>query len=588
MIIGTPPRRNWQNEARDTLRKKWNDDTSAKALIAACPGAGKTFFAASEVADLFAENKIHLAIIVVHTTNIQLQWMEDLAAVGLKVCGAIPNESLRWRRDQNVPMIEDNQVVIITYHQLALDTKLFTEMVERYGAAIVIADEVHHADEIKTFGDALSLLADAATYRLSLSGTPFNSVGGSLAMCECEASIDPDTGKPIRRTLATFSYSYAKAIFDKVCRTAEFIKVFGKGEATYRLLSTREEYTRQVDLAKKKRTDRLNILLDPDGEFMEESCRQAVRKLKDMRDGGDSRAAMLVVAKNKSHGALMAKLMERVCVAEGVSYTIQEIYNDSTKAHDRIKDLNKDSTDIVVSVRMLSEGVDVKRLRVGLFATDWMTRMFFIQFIGRFVRREDRLDDLQYAAIIIPAHIQLLDYANEIEQLIDAAPIIDENESDGLGVKPPVKSEFVSSTNQAGETGVIYRGEESEERALAEAFFGQAPSLRGLLNEMTAIKAAKEMGLNGSSPGPIKQSIQTDWSRKNDLMATAVVKRLPSDKTDGELYAKVNGRANRAVGIFKKDKLTPESVLIRRHKFLQEWALQLYRNGEDSGDINAA
>jgi superfamily II DNA or RNA helicase len=580
MIIGTPPRRDWQNKARDELRKAWLANTSIKALIAACPGAGKTFFAASEMRDMFAADTIQLGIIVVHTTNIQLQWLDDLKAVGLKACGEIPNESLRWRRDENVPMIEDNQVIVITYNQLANDVDLFVEMIKRYGTTMVIADEVHHADEDKSFGDALSLLADAATYRLSLSGTPFNSTGGALAMCESDTGIDPETGKPVRKTLATYSYSYAAAILDKVCRTTEFIKVFGKGEATFRLLISGKEYKRQIDLAKQKRTDRLNILLDPHDEFMEECCRQAVRKLKAIRASGDSRAAMLVVAKNKSHGGLMADLLESVCQAEGVAYTIQQIYNDSPKAHTRIKDLEKDSTDIVVSVRMLSEGVDVKRLRVGLFATDWMTRMFFIQFVGRFIRSEDRLDNLQYAAVIIPAHIQLLEYAHEIEKLIDAAVIAEQFDDPFGGTRDTAV--LLNSKNQAGDTGVIFRGEESSDRSLAEAFFEQAPSLRGLLNEMTAIKAAKEMGINGAMPDPKKNPIKINWSARNDQMAVAVVKRLQTNgQSDDQLYGMVNGKANSAVGIRKKDKLTPEDILIKRHKYLQDWLLRIYRKQDD-------
>src|SRR4029077_157489 len=161
--------------------------------------------------------------------------------------------------------------------------------------------------------------------------------------------------------------------------------------------------------------------------FMEECALQAVRALAELHAAGDKKAAMLVVAKNKSHGDQMARLLIRVCEAENQPFLVQEIYNDTPKAHKRIDDLGSDSTDIIVSVRMISEGVDVKRLRVGLFATDWMTRIFFIQFVGRFVRHEDRLDKLaQFAKVIIPAHVLLLEYAREIEKMIESAAIPEE------------------------------------------------------------------------------------------------------------------------------------------------------------------
>ena len=582
-MAGIPSRRDWQNKARDELQRAWKEDVSLKALIAACPGAGKTFFSALETRSLFESDSINLGIIVVPTVNIQLQWLEDLKAVGLNACAEIPNENLRWRKDQGLSMIEDKQVIVITYHQLSRDPELFEEMARRYGNAMVIADEVHHADDDKTFGDALSLLADAAKYRLALSGTPFNSTGGALAMCESAEEIDPETGRPIRRTLATFSYSYGRAITDKVCRPVEFIKVLGRGEATYRLLNDNSTYTRITDLARKRRTDRLNVLLDPEGEFMEECARQSIRSLKAMRAAGDRKAGMLVVAKNKAHGARMADLIDRLCKAEDASFTIQEIYNDSHKAHDRIEELQKDTTDIVVSVRMISEGVDVKRLRVGLFATDWMTRMFFIQFIGRFVRMEDRLDATQYAAVVIPAHIQLLEYAFEIEKMVDSAAIVEDADT-GEAEGPPRVSELLGIESEAGDTGIVYRGEESNDRNLADAFFEQCPSLRGCITEMAAIKAAKDMGLEGASPHEGPRPIDIDWNTRNTLMARAVVKRLRANgESDDILFAKVNGSANRAAGIQKMDKLTPTDALQRRHKYLQDWMLRLYRGDHSDG-----
>src|SRR5207237_7234135 len=40
----------------------------------------------------------------------------------------------------------------------------------------------------------------------------------------------------------------------------------------------------------------------------------------------------------------------------------------------------------LVAVRMVSEGVDIPRLRVGVYATTTTTELFFRQAVGRFVR----------------------------------------------------------------------------------------------------------------------------------------------------------------------------------------------------------
>jgi superfamily II DNA or RNA helicase len=572
MTTGIPPLRNWQTLARAELLSAWHTNPSIKALIAACPGAGKTFFTAVLIRELLIENQINLAIVLAPTVNIQLLWVEELEGIGLKATEEASNFSLRWRKEANVSMTEDNQIIVLTYAQLARDERLIAEMARRAGKTLTIGDEIHHADDDEKFGSAVQILADASARTLALSGTPFNSTGGALALCEHETDID-HTGKPIRRTLATYTYSYGDAIQHFVCRPAEFIKVYGRGEATYRLISDKSLFKRITDLAAQRKADRIAALLDPEGEFMEECARQAVRELARFRAAGDKKSAMLVVARNKAHGAQMARLLARTCEAEKQRFLIQEIYNDTPKAHERITNLVTDLTDIIVSVRMISEGVDIKRLRVGLFATDWMTRMFFIQFAGRFVRHEDRLDKYtQFAKIIVPAHRQLLEYIREIEIMIESAAILEPGEGSGPIEK---KSEFIEVNTEATSVGLIYRSQETERLDLAESFFSAAPSAKGRIPSALAIDIAKELGLDGASPDkPSKQRI--DWGNLNDLMVRAVVKRLKENgQSDEELYARVQGQANHAVGIKKKDALTAEDTLIRRHTFLQAWLKRL-------------
>ena len=145
---------------------------------------------------------------------------------------------------------------------------------------------------------------------------------------------------------------------------------------------------------------------------------------------------------------------------------------------------------------MISEGVDVKRLRVGVYATDYLTRMFFIQFVGRFVRWESRLDGTQHGRIVIPAHISLLIFAREIERMIDEALIA----TDGNPGQPPGPNinEFIGSETEKTSDGVIFRGKEFEDRDLADLFFKKHPSLRGVLSEAQAILAARDANLGGT------------------------------------------------------------------------------------------
>ena len=401
-------------------------------------------------------------------------------------------------------------------------------------------------------------------------------------MCPSVEDLD-DTGRAVRRAKPLYTYGYGDAIRHSACRPAEFIKVLGSGISTYKSLANNATWQKVIDLASANKTDSIGPLLDPDGDFFVKMATDALTALHDMKHV-DSRAGMLIVAKDKAHGARICSLMESLCArnAEWSKYQTLEIYNDTEKAHERIKQLDRDATDIVVTVRMISEGVDVKRLRVGLYATDYRTRMFFIQFVGRFIRWEDRLDNAQHARVVIPAHPDLILFAREIEQMVDQALIPQEGPEGGEKKDP--QNEYLGTETQAGQDGLIYRGEEESERSLARMFFDKHPSLRGILPETLAIKAAKDAHMGGSQHSQEPEA-EEDWGRKNDQLARAVVRfGAMNGMSDNEAYSLVNGRANRAVGIPRKDKMTPVDTLKKRHAYLLEWlrALRAGKAWEDA------
>ncbi|KAA1251671.1 ATP-dependent helicase, partial [Mycobacterium simiae] len=64
------------------------------------------------------------------------------------------------------------------------------------------------------------------------------------------------------------------------------------------------------------------------------------------------------------------------------------------------------------AVRMVSEGVDVPRLSVGIYATSASTPLFFAQAVGRFVRSRQAGES---ASIFLPSVPNLLQLASELE-----------------------------------------------------------------------------------------------------------------------------------------------------------------------------
>jgi len=83
----------------------------------------------------------------------------------------------------------------------------------------------------------------------------------------------------------------------------------------------------------------------------------------------------------------------------------------------------------MVAVRMVSEGVDVPRLAVGVYATSASTPLYFAQAIGRFVRSRRPGET---ASVFLPSVPVLLDLASQLEAQRDHILGKPHREKDGL------------------------------------------------------------------------------------------------------------------------------------------------------------
>jgi superfamily II DNA/RNA helicase len=88
------------------------------------------------------------------------------------------------------------------------------------------------------------------------------------------------------------------------------------------------------------------------------------------------------------------------------------VLSDEKEASDRIDEFSSGTSRWMVAVRMVSEGVDVPRLSVGVYATSSSTPLFFAQAIGRFVRARRRGET---ASIFLPNVPNLMALANTME-----------------------------------------------------------------------------------------------------------------------------------------------------------------------------
>jgi len=107
--------------------------------------------------------------------------------------------------------------------------------------------------------------------------------------------------------------------------------------------------------------------------------------------------------------------------------------SDAPDASRKIAAFTTGSSPWIVAVRMVSEGVDIPRLRVGVYATNTVTDLFFRQAVGRLVRWVAGLGR-QTAYMFIPDDKRLRTFASGIaEQRRHSLRKLERDDDDGFG-----------------------------------------------------------------------------------------------------------------------------------------------------------
>jgi superfamily II DNA/RNA helicase len=118
-------------------------------------------------------------------------------------------------------------------------------------------------------------------------------------------------------------------------------------------------------------------------------------------------AGGLVIATDQNAARSYAKTLHSITGEPAVV-----VLSDDEGANERIEDFAAGTQRWMVAVRMVSEGVDVPRLAVGVYATATATPLFFAQAVGRFVRARRRGET---ASVFLPSVQHLLGLAGELE-----------------------------------------------------------------------------------------------------------------------------------------------------------------------------
>jgi superfamily II DNA or RNA helicase len=569
--------REWQRRAKVVVGNL-RDAGKDRALIAACPGAGKTAFAVDLIVDDLGRRAIDCGLVVVPSRYLKYQWQVACQGRGVQALLDIDNGTLEERRARGMRLYDpERPVLLVTYQQVASFPELFATLTRDH-RVFAVFDEIHHADESADFGESLRLACEAAVFKLSLSGTPFNTKGGTLAFCESKVVPGRD-GKMVNRTLTDFEYSFGEALRASgraddpdVVRTVNFTKWDGIARWQYTHVSTGEVSERIFD--GRRKNDSLTPLVDPSTASVRKMLRTAVEELAAIRKHHVN-AAMLVTASGKDEchiirDFLMATPGSDMDGCGFASDDIMMVVYDTPDAHRQIERFMRGRQRVMIAIKMISEGVDITRLRVGVYASNVLTPMFFSQFVGRFVRWDRSLGAGQAASILIPEHVELIAFAKEIEAMIAEAAVHVPLGQGGEGPGPT--SFFVTAKSSDGALGgAIAHGRDhsAEERAEVMAWAEDAGvNSRGLdLAILVALYRAPRPEHTAPPPDRRSDAPPYDLGRANDKQVgryVQIAKGYGLVTDDDRLYTRVQAWANRAVAIPRKDRLTSPTVLQER------------------------
>lgn len=545
--------RPWQRTAFDQFRANAGPDF----LAVATPGAGKTTFALACARATLADERRRL-IVVAPTSHLKVQWSLAAHRMGLQL-------DPDWAPGQG--LARDVHGMVTTYQQVATgDASAKLRGLAADG--MVILDEVHHAGDERAWGDGIRQAFELAAKRLSLSGTPFRSDSAKIPFVRYDATAEGDLAH------SDYTYGYGDALRDGgVVRPVYFPRVDGQMEWSTPSGDVLRA-TFNDELARDQVSARLRTALSLDGDWIATVLGQANDRLRQIRQ--DQRdAGGLVIAIDQEHAQAIARLLRN-----RFNTTADVVVSDDPMASKKIAEFATNDRPWLVAVRMVSEGVDIPRLRVGVYATTTSTELFFRQAVGRFVRWQAGRPS-QKAYVYVPDDPRLRHHAFQIAEArrhVLNPPSQNDDEFSPDGELDALVSDddlfeqlslfsVVSSTatgikfHAVTEDGVQMFDDEPDP---AEPVFAEDP---GLAIELPDIPT--EAGL-------VSWSTLSIAEKKDDLRTrnADVAKRLVD--ITGWGHARLQGEMNRLAGVTKVSTATVDQ-LERRLRYSESWLRRLKR-----------
>src|SRR4051794_16824011 len=478
-------------------------------LLSAAPGAGKTRPALELARDLLRARAVQRVAVVCPTTPLTRQWAAAAARLGLHL--APDAAALRPPRDF--------QGVAVTYARVASVAERWARQCSP--GTLVIADEAHHLGEDLAWGTGFGRAFGTAARWLLLSGTPFRSDAAPIPGVRYDDGVAvPDV-----------SYTYADAVREGICRPVTFIPY--DGVLQWRSGDDVVEASFEDALAGREAGRRYRTAISvelPDG--LPKILSSAHARLEQVRAGGHRDAGGLVVAADGTHARAIARILAGIT---GTKPTV--VLHTEARAAEKLAAFTRSTERWIVAVNMVSEGVDIPRLRVGVYATAAKTPLVFRQIVGRFVRTlPGRPADMSW--VYLPGDPVLQHHARDVERELRHV------------LNPPAERDLpeLDDAGEAPET------ERSETPAFVPVAADVSPQLSLFGGPAPVAPApAPAAGAPRLATAPDPEPARPAFERRAVLRDKR--HRLVADlrRRDGRSHAEINRWLNRTTGVSRVD-----------------------------------
>jgi superfamily II DNA or RNA helicase len=458
--------------------RKWQSDHLDKAqlhfgkggkvfLSQAVTGAGKTTFGALLASLLLRSGSISRVAVLCPSIEIAAGWRDKFAGFGIVAT------------TENVEA-DDVVAVVFTYQggAKAIGTS----------STLLILDEIHHAEREASWGFLADRVAGESRYVLALTGTPWMTRGRIAILDKFKYYKDGRIELEGRSDGAVYSYAddlrednANRATVPLKCHFFESLAVESPSENSdskapvrYHLKTVTDENIKEI-IADGPHHDQplgphvtIKDNLLSGNKMAMDLLLAAVNKRYEMENSDTYRKKKkpigLVTCRSIKEARWVAQFLE-----ESYGEKCEVIVSEDEKSAKRLREISAgiNQPSWVISVGMVSEGVDIQNIKVIAFLNAITTVLFLIQLIGRALRRISYVVDgkEQYidrsltetvAHLFAPAHPAIVKVATELERIGNQA--IQDRTSGGDPKEPVAERPKKDFDVTGGEVTTFYRG----------------------------------------------------------------------------------------------------------------------------------